>query len=325
MPFSLPDKGEGQSDVQSIFFQEYLDVLVAAMRGVDHVVSGLAVTAQGSPNMTVAVAKGAVISNGTLFAVAANASVTITTANATNPRIDLVVIDSSGAIAVRAGTAAAAPKPPARTANDVVLAAVWVPANDTTISADQITDLRIDRGAGTAGGGAPILLKKSTTQVVFNNSSAQNTLATVTLPSGLFTTGQIVRLRAGGTILANNTTPTLRLVITYGGTTMFSDISGATTNDTDRLTWMVDLNLIAVSNSSQRLVGVAEIHILGAKTAPTTGTGDVWSTASHSNSFTGTASVDSDAGNRAFNVDWTMSVANASNEVTCDFMTAELL
>lgn len=142
MPFTIPDKGEGANDLQSVFFQEYLDVLVAGISGIDYVSSGLAVTAQGVPDMTVAVAAGVAISNGVSFTVA-GANGTITAAHATLPRLDLVVITSAGAIAVRAGTAAAAPKPAARTANDVVIAVVYVPAADTTIAANQITDLRV--------------------------------------------------------------------------------------------------------------------------------------------------------------------------------------
>lgn len=145
MPFSLPDKGEGADNVMSIMFQVYLEVLVAGLSGTDFVCSGCAVTAQGSPDMTVAVAAGTVCSNDTYFSVTAG-NVTITTANATNPRLDLVVVDSSGAKAARAGTAAANPKPPDRTANDVVLAVVYVPATDTTIATNQIADLRIMRG-----------------------------------------------------------------------------------------------------------------------------------------------------------------------------------
>ena len=137
--FSIPDKGTAQNDIQSILFKEYLGSLASSE--IDFVSSGIAPTAQGSPNMTVALSTGVVFSNGARFAVT-GANATITTANATNPRLDLVVITSAGAIAVRAGTAAAAPKPPVKTANDVLIAVVFVPANDTTISSDQIVDLR---------------------------------------------------------------------------------------------------------------------------------------------------------------------------------------
>lgn len=143
MPWSIPDKGEAQNDNQSILFQVYLDAIIDAMQRTEAVTSGCAVTAQGSPNMTVAVAAGAVMSGGGYLTTAGGTG-TVTTADGTNPRIDLVVINSAGAVAVRAGTPAAAPKPPNKTAGDVLLAAVYVPASDTTISSDQIVDLRVD-------------------------------------------------------------------------------------------------------------------------------------------------------------------------------------
>jgi hypothetical protein len=140
--FTRPDKGVGQNDIQSILFSSDLDVLLAGIGGIDCVVSGCVPTAQGSPDMTVAIAAGSVRSNGITRAYAGG-NATIGAADATNPRIDFVVIVAAGTLATRAGTAAAAPKPPTRTANDVVLAAVFVPANDTTISTDQITDMRV--------------------------------------------------------------------------------------------------------------------------------------------------------------------------------------
>jgi hypothetical protein len=326
MAWTIPDKGEGAHDNQSILFQEDLDTLMAGLMGTDCVLNGGLVTAQGSPNMTVAVAKAGVLSNGTLFSVAANASVTIGAADGTNPRIDLVVIDSAGAIAVRAGTAAAAPKPPARTANDVVLAHVYVPANDTTIASNQIIDKRVMRGGGvTGGGGAPFTLKKYTTAVVFNNTNAIQTYFTVTLPSGLFLAGQTMRVRCGGTMLLNSGTPTVRLVISYGGTTMFSDISAASTADTDRNSWDLDLTLSAQANNDQSLNGFVATGIIAAKTAPTTGIGDAWSTAANVNSINGSAAVDSDAGNRDFTVQFTMSTANAANEITMEYGYCELI
>lgn len=142
MPFTVPDKGEGDSNIQSVWWQEAVDVLVAGVQGIDCVVLGCGVT--GGADMTPAVAAGIVISNGVWKTVTAG-DATVTTADGTNPRLDLIVINSSGAIAVRAGTAAANPKPPARTANDVVLALVYVPASDTSIGSSQITDWRVMR------------------------------------------------------------------------------------------------------------------------------------------------------------------------------------
>lgn len=106
--------------------------------------SGAAVTAQGSPDMTVAVAAGVVRIGGRRVVVAAG-NVTITAAHATNPRIDLIVVDVNGTKSAIAGTPAASPSVafPTITAGTVVLAAVYVPANDTAINSNQITDKRV--------------------------------------------------------------------------------------------------------------------------------------------------------------------------------------
>lgn len=321
MAWTIPDKGEGDSNIQSILFQEYLEALVDGISGNNCVLSGLAVT--GGADMTPAVAKGAVLSNGVLYAVAA-ADVTIGTADATNPRIDLIVVNSSGSLAVRAGTAAAAPKPPARSTNDVVIAAVYVPANDTTIGTSQITDLRVIRGNG------PIVIFRQTTADTINTTSAAIEILNragsgVTIPDGLFLAGRVLRVRIGGHILYNSGTPTARIAIAYGGTTMFSDISAASTGDADRAPFNLFFDIIAQGNSDQSLIGTLGMGLIAAKTAPTTGRGDAWSTANNVNPVNGDAAVNSDTGNRVLSVQFTFSVSNAANEITIEGATVELL
>lgn len=142
MAFTIPDKGEGLSDIQSILFQEYIDILVAGLSGETCVKTGCAVSAQATPNMTIAIAAGTVRSASTEFVISANPSVTITTADAANPRLDLVYISDSGFIATSVGTPNPTPKPAARPANSVILAVIYVPAGVTSISSNQITDLR---------------------------------------------------------------------------------------------------------------------------------------------------------------------------------------
>lgn len=321
MAFTIPDKGEGDNDIQSILFQEHLDILVDGISGKNCVLSGCAVT--GGADMTPEVAKGAVLSNGVLYAIAAT-TVTIGTADATNPRIDLVVVNSSGSLAVRAGTAAAAPKPPARTANDVVLAAVYVPANDTAISTSQITDMRMMRENG------PICIYREAGPQTTNTTAAaiealNKANSGVTIPSGLFLAGRQLRVRMGGNMLLNSGTPTVRVVIAYGGTTMFSDISGASTADTDRAAWALDFTIAAQGNADQTLGGILAMGIIAAKTAPTTGIGDAWSTAYNIASVSGAAAVDSDAANRLLSVQITFSVSNAANELVVEYATVELI
>ena len=318
MAWSIPDKGEGDNDLQSILFQEYLDVLVEGINGRTCVVNGCAVT--GGVDMTPEVAKGAVLSNGTLYAIAAG-TVTIGAADATNPRIDLVVVTSAGALAVRAGTAAANPKPPARTANDVVLAAVYVPANDTAIATTQITDLRVVRDS--------VVLKRSTAIVSNNTTSAAQTYATLTCPSGMLAAaGRILRVRLGGNYLSNSGTPTWTLTISYGGTTMYQGASAATTADTDRKAWFVEFDLVHTASNAQRLAGHVQFGTPGTVTAPTTGIGPIGLATSNTQpiaSANGGTTVDSDAADRTLNVQWTMSVSNAAVETVCEFSTFELL
>jgi hypothetical protein len=314
--WTIPDKGTPQNDLQSILFSEYLNVLSECIAGNNVVLSGLACTAQGSPDMTVAVAKGAVLSNGTMFAVAAG-NATITTANATNPRLDLVVITSAGAIAVRAGTAAAAPKPPSRTSNDVVLAVVYVPATDTTISSDQITDLRIPSAA-------PVILKKVTTAVATNTTTGAITIFTATIPSGLFLAGKMLRLRVHGNYLFNSGSPTFTLAVSYGGTTMFADTSVAATAGAVRGAWTLDCDLIAQANASQVVGGAFIVTPPTARTAATTGIGEL-AAAGATAAFAGTAAVDSDAGDRVFLATITMNVSNVADEIRIEGATLELL
>lgn len=327
MAWTVPDKGEGDNDLQSILFQEDLDVLVAGLSGIDCVLSGLAVT--GGADMTPAVAKGAVLTNGVLKAVAA-ADVTIGTADATNPRIDLIVVNSSGALAVRAGTAAANPKPPARSANDVVIASVYVPANDTAIATSQIKDRRVMREQG------PICIYKTTTAEVTNTTAAainilDKTNGGVVIPSGLFLAGRILRVRIGGNYLFNSGTPTLTLTVIYGGTTMFADTSVAAVADADRGAWFLDLFLVAQGNSDQALTGVLHLQPMEvARAAPTTGGPGDLAFANTSNrlgtvNFAGAAAVDSDAGDRTLQVQMTMSVSNAADEIVVEGAAVELL
>jgi hypothetical protein len=315
MPFTIPDKGEGDSDIQSILFQEDIDVLVDGIASKNCVLSGCGVT--GGSDMTPAVAKGAILSNGVLLPVTAG-DVTIGTADGSNPRLDLIVANSSGTKAVRAGTAAAAPKPPARTSNDVVLAQVLVPASDTTIGAGAIIDRRVFPPR-------PVRILRSTSAVTFNTTSAIQTYANIVLPSGLFLTGEVMRFACGGNMLINSGTPTVTLTIDYGGSTMFADVTAAFTADGDRKPWQLDLDLIAVSGTSQILHVRTNLPLIGNLTAPTTGQGDAWSTAQSSNPIRGTATVDSDAGDRDFRVRFTMSVSNAANEIVCDYAYAYLM
>jgi len=245
--WTIPDKGEGDNDLQSILFQEYLDVLIAGLAGTDCVVSGCGIT--GGADMTPAVASGVVISNRVWFSVT-GADVTISAADGTNPRLDLIVVNSSGALAVRTGTAAAAPKPPARSANDVVLGVVYVPASDTTIATSQVTDLRVIRDDIAR---SPVYLRQDATYTLTSATTAQklfnaSTNGRITLDVGTYEFDIIVALTSMSATSGNATfdlsggTATLGTILWHG---MGRDAAADAATGTYAGSYSVDATLVA--------------------------------------------------------------------------------
>jgi hypothetical protein len=149
MAFTIPNHADADSPFQAEPDSVDFDILAAGYSG-SGVISGCAVTAQSTPDMTVAVASGIVSVAGVRAAVS-GANTTIGTADGTNPRFDTITINSSGAIATTAGTAASVPELPAIPSVSVVLALIFVPANDTTIATVQITDKRVFISNGGSG------------------------------------------------------------------------------------------------------------------------------------------------------------------------------
>ena len=148
----------------------------------DGVVTGCAVTAQGVPDMTVAVAAGTVICGNKIANVTA-ANVTITAAHASLDRYDVVVSSDAGALSAVAGTPAASPTAqiPHSSATQVALAIVYVPAAASTIQTAQITDARI---MVRARYGDLIYNDETWTDYTAAGSSAY-TIKTITIPAGV--------------------------------------------------------------------------------------------------------------------------------------------
>lgn len=140
MSFTILNEADVFNGNQAEIDKVDLDILAAAHAG-SGVLSGCEVTAQGVPDNTVAIAAGTVVVAGTQTTVGGGALVC--TPDATNPRFYLIVSNNVGSISSVAGTPAAEPVFPAIPANSVVLAAVYVPANDNTIESDHITDKRM--------------------------------------------------------------------------------------------------------------------------------------------------------------------------------------
>lgn len=141
MPNEADASDNAQAEPDSVDFE----ILLAAYQRTG-VLSGCEVTVNtGTVNAsnTLQTSVGEIEVAGEYVSVAADTTVSITTADGSNPRLDLVVVNDSGVVSVTAGTAAASPVFPAIPADSVVLAAVHVPASDTTIAANQIVDKRV--------------------------------------------------------------------------------------------------------------------------------------------------------------------------------------
>lgn len=142
----VPDSTKG--------YEADLDNLILALKGTT-VLSGGAITAQATPDMTVDVAAGVIRAGGAEFAIT-NTDLNISAADASNARIDLIVKDTTadGAPAVVAGTPSSTPKPPALPANRILLGYVSVAAAATNIQNSNISDRRIIAGDGIVSGTA---------------------------------------------------------------------------------------------------------------------------------------------------------------------------
>ena len=195
MPFTIESNDTAAVPArQSVWYDTDIAIVVAGVGGTG-ALTGCAVTAQGTPDMTLAVAAGTIQpSAGAASVAVTGGNVTITTAHATLPRIDLVTASAAGVKTVTAGTAATSPKPPALPSGHIGLAMVDVPAADTAIQTAQVTDKRTTVFASTAAGSAdPIADMFGTPDTAFEFATSSLT--------GLTSEG------SGATVDANTTVP----------------------------------------------------------------------------------------------------------------------
>jgi len=140
MPFKLPRMANAGFIKQAEPDSPDFDIIVAGS-GRTGVVSGCAVSAQPTPNLTVAVAAGSYEIAG--VAVTSGAATVTLTADPVNAKRALITGTSAGVIAAVDGVAAANPYLPEIPAGRVVLAVVDIPATTTAIGVANITDKRV--------------------------------------------------------------------------------------------------------------------------------------------------------------------------------------
>lgn len=241
MPFTIPNVASASFTDQSELHEADLLIVLAGLDGTG-VFSGCAVTPQGSPNMTVAVAAGVVYIDSVRVTVAGGNSAAMT-ADASNARFYLIEIDSAGAIQLNAGTAAANPAKPSPTTGRAVLAEVYIPASDTAIDATQITDKRVSI--------IPPYGRQQLKQLTTVNQ-ATTTLANLT--------------DMGFTVAAGETRYFDCVIFFYGGvsTTGISLAMGASS------TASVELSLKAAVASTATADVIGNVNAFGTKTTGTT-------------------------------------------------------
>ena len=106
------------------------------------VVSGLEVTEQDTPDMSVNVSEGIIyMQDGERFEVEADTK-PVVAADADNSRIDIIYIDGTGVVSYMPGIAAAVPTAPETPSSSQLLAEIAVAANATAIGTANITDKR---------------------------------------------------------------------------------------------------------------------------------------------------------------------------------------
>lgn len=146
MGYTIPNLADAFAPAQAAPDSVDFAILAAGVAGTG-VVSGCAVSAQVTPDMTVSVASGSVLV-GWAGALVTGGTLTISTAHATLDRFDLIVASNTGAISVVAGAATTNPVFPAIPANSAVLAAVYVAAGATAIQSNRIVDKRVILASG---------------------------------------------------------------------------------------------------------------------------------------------------------------------------------
>lgn len=156
MPF-IPNSGD--ATYQDLAEPDSIDFEIL-LRGLDGtgVISGCAVTA-GASGLSVAVASGTATLAGAPLSVS-SATITLSPANASNPRFDLVYVGSNGTPVALTGTASTNPVFPSSSgvlpANSVPLAVVYVPAAATSVTTAMIVQKSftpaVGRGTFTAAG-----------------------------------------------------------------------------------------------------------------------------------------------------------------------------
>jgi hypothetical protein len=140
--FTVPNEADAFNTNQAEVDSRDLAILASGFGRVGFTDGGI-VTELASPGMNVDVSAGNAVIGAVVVPFGASANLAISAADATLARNDFVVVNDSGVVSVVAGTPSAHAVFPAIPALSAVMAAIYVPALETTILTNRITDKRI--------------------------------------------------------------------------------------------------------------------------------------------------------------------------------------
>ncbi len=186
----------------------HFDVLKAAY-DLNGILDGCAIS-DGSTGLEVDIAVGCVVIDGVAKTVAAQ-TVTLAAAHATLPRLDLMTVNTSGTLVANVGTPLAVPVYVAIPPSEVVVGTVLVAATATALTDDDINNTQINLNR------QQFVMNRSTSIITINNSLAEATLASFTLPGRALGTDGGMKIRVGGQVLATPGTPILAWGLDFGG------------------------------------------------------------------------------------------------------------
>lgn len=283
MSYTIPNDvvgGTAEQHTQATPDSVDFTLLTSAIGGTGVVNSGCAVTAQGSPNMTVAVSSGVVgVWNRQVNDNVTGANATIGTADGTNPRFDIVTIAVAGTITVVAGTPAQSPVFPTIPGTSVALAAVYVAAGASAITSADIIDKRLflpQRGDGTTPLGRVAGATGTGSTTLSTTLSTETTILTAS--SYTYVSGRRYKFTANTRIQAGLATQTFSARVKDGATTLAAcDALLSSTGGAGAMTFVVIGESSALSGSKT----LTFVATQTAGTATTAGTAAIGSSPAH--------------------------------------------